>query len=231
MSRFSEIQDHEVDDLERAGFSDPSNEAMFRSWETSENELIDIGKKRYPIMHRALLELLGRCGVVLNLKDPVLVVEISPEYGEHFRFFQEIKAPILYRGYGFSKAIRDFTVERVSGIPYAVVPWREPFGAIPIEGARVVVVNCLLSKTVRWPHWIAEAARISSEWVIFHRVQYTFLKTAMYRKSSSVPSLDIRLNEADVISEIRKNKMKLAYTQMIYQEQVSGCRSYLARKA
>lgn len=232
MSRFYELAlDSEVKEIERSGFSDPSPDVMDMMWQTTERELSEIRLGKYPIMHRSLMALLERCGLKVGLTDLIPIVEIGPEYGQHARLFREIKAPITYRGYGFSDAIRRYIADRASWISYGIIPWSSPAGALPNDGAKIVIVNGTLSKTPRWREWISEAARVSCEWVLLHRVQFTFLKTCMYRKVSSAPCLEIRLNEAEVIEEIRKHKLKLAHTQMVFQGQTEGCRSYLARKA
>ncbi len=135
-----------------------------------------------------------------------------------------------YTGLDFSEPFARFAAERYPGIQWDIGDARRlpyPDGWFPI-----VLHGACLMHVLDYRKVIAEAARVSSRYVLFHRTPVVTDRPTVFfvKQAYGIDCLEIHFNEEELRALFLANGLRLQYTLDVFWNGTSGHRDYLVEK-
>lgn len=148
-------------------------------------------------------------------------------YSEVLRYL--LGHEINYRGVDYSEAMITEARRKYPKITFQV----GDATALPFvnEACDVLISGCVLLHVYDYRQAIAESARVSKRWVIFHRTPITAGKTFSFtKKAYGVTCVEIHFGEQEFMDICSQNKLKLEKEFEISREGSEYCTTFLFEK-
>lgn len=140
------------------------------------------------------------------------IIEIGCSTGYYYEVLTHLlHKKINYTGVDYSKAMIKEATNTYKEVPFKVADATElPFADNSFD---MVVSGCCLLHIPEYAKAIAESARISNRWVIFHRTPIVSGHTKHFKKKAyGVSCVEIHFNENEFIGLCIENKLLLRHT-------------------
>lgn len=159
-------------------------------------------------------------------------LDVGASAGYYLEILRQASFHCDYAACDFSPAFKALAEELYPGINFDVADARQ----LPYESGSfdIVLSGCVMLHTLEYEQVLAETARVTRQYALFHRTPVLTTKpTAFYVKEAyQVPCLEIWFNEQELLSLFRKYGLSVIWQYDVFFDfsESRGHREYLVRK-
>lgn len=194
-------------------------------------ELADLRNGKPCAPFAALAKCLRKLPIGCTASRPKLL-DVGASGGYYSEVLQELGFRCDYQAVDFSTSFKELAMWLYPDIAFDVadaakLPYADNSFPIVLHGA-------VLMHSRRYPQLIREAARVASQYVIFHRTPIVLNRPTMYYEKYGYERrmLEIHFNEKDLLQLFDAAGLALLHTECVFWDASAhyGHRSYLLRK-
>lgn len=146
---------------------------------------------------------------LINVGKTASLLEVGCSSGYYSEAFQIKSLDVEYTGCDFSDAFINHAQICYPNLKFfnadaTCLPWSD-------KSYDFVLSGCCLLHIREWERAIEESARVSSQYVVFHRTPVCHIGNTLYftKKAYGIDTLEIRFNEQEFLSKISRSGLRL----------------------
>lgn len=193
----------------------------------SELELFRAGSIQEP--YAAFLRCIRRLPAMMN-RNGTTFLDAGASGGYYSEILRRSGFQYDYVGMDFSPAFRELALRLYPGIVFDIGDARQlPY---PTSSFDIVLSSAVMMHNLEYEHVLAEAARVSKQYVLLHRTPVETERRTRYwiKEAYGVPCLEIHFNESELFNLFAKYGLSVIWQDDVFFDGSFGHRDYLLQK-